>query len=94
MKPATRCEQIKPFIVMDVMERIHQMEAAGIDVVHMEIGEPDFDVPECVNRATREALECHATSYTHSLGISGCGKPLRNTIKPPTALQWIRVRFW
>jgi aspartate/methionine/tyrosine aminotransferase len=68
MKPATRCEQIKPFIVMDVMEKIHQMEAAGIDVVHMEIGEPDFDVPECVNRATRAALDCHATSYTHSLG--------------------------
>jgi aspartate/methionine/tyrosine aminotransferase len=68
MKPATRCEQIKPFIVMDVMEKIHQMEAVGIDVVHMEIGEPDFDVPECVNRATRAALDCHATSYTHSLG--------------------------
>jgi aspartate/methionine/tyrosine aminotransferase len=68
MKPATRCEQIKPFIVMDVMEKIHQMEAAGIDVIHMEIGEPDFDVPECVNRATRAALDCHATSYTHSLG--------------------------
>ncbi|MDT8378174.1 MAG: pyridoxal phosphate-dependent aminotransferase [Desulfotignum sp.] len=68
MKPATRCEQIKPFIVMDVMEKIHQMEAAGIDVIHMEIGEPDFDVPECVNQATRAALDCHATSYTHSLG--------------------------
>ncbi|MDZ7666031.1 MAG: pyridoxal phosphate-dependent aminotransferase [Desulfotignum sp.] len=68
MKPATRCDQIKPFIVMDVMEKIHQMEAAGIDVIHMEIGEPDFDVPECVNRATRAALDCHATSYTHSLG--------------------------
>jgi (5-formylfuran-3-yl)methyl phosphate transaminase len=68
MKPARRCENITPFIVMDVLEKIHQMEAAGIDVVHMEIGEPDFDVPECVNRATREALDCHATSYTHSLG--------------------------
>jgi (5-formylfuran-3-yl)methyl phosphate transaminase len=68
MKPASRCGQMTPFIVMDVLEKIHQMEAAGIDVVHMEIGEPDFDVPECVNRATREALDCHATSYTHSLG--------------------------
>ncbi len=68
MKPARRCDQMTPFIVMDVLEKIHQMEAAGIDVVHMEIGEPDFDVPECVKRATREALDSHATSYTHSLG--------------------------
>jgi (5-formylfuran-3-yl)methyl phosphate transaminase len=68
MKPARRCETITPFIVMEVLEKIHQMEAQGIDVVHMEIGEPDFDVPECVNRASREALDRHATSYTHSLG--------------------------
>ncbi len=68
MKPARRCENITPFIVMDVLEKIHQMEAAGIDVIHMEIGEPDFDVPECVNQAARAALDCHATSYTHSLG--------------------------
>jgi (5-formylfuran-3-yl)methyl phosphate transaminase len=68
MKPAHRCDNITPFIVMDVLEKIHQMEATGIDVIHMEIGEPDFDVPECVNQAVRAALDCHATSYTHSLG--------------------------
>ncbi|HKJ99016.1 MAG TPA: pyridoxal phosphate-dependent aminotransferase [Desulfotignum sp.] len=68
MKPARRCDNITPFIVMDVLEKIHQMEAAGIDVIHMEIGEPDFDVPECVNQATRDALNCNATCYTHSLG--------------------------
>ncbi len=68
MKPARRCEKITPFIVMDVLEKIHQMESAGIDVIHMEIGEPDFDVPECVNQATRDALNCNATCYTHSLG--------------------------
>jgi len=50
MKPAVRCEKITPFIVMDILEKIHKMEARGIDVVHMEIGEPDFNVPECVNR--------------------------------------------
>ncbi len=68
MKPARRCENITPFIVMDVLEKIHQMEAAGIDVIHMEIGEPDFDVPACVNQATLDALNCNATCYTHSLG--------------------------
>ncbi len=52
---------------MDVMEKIHQMEAAGIDVVHMEIGEPDFDVPEC-EPGDPGGPDCHATSYTHSLG--------------------------
>ncbi len=68
MKPAKRCEQITPFIVMDILEKIHRMEAEGIDVVHMEIGEPDFPVPKCVDQASMEALTRNETSYTHSLG--------------------------
>ncbi|EIM62688.1 pyridoxal phosphate-dependent aminotransferase [Desulfobacter postgatei] len=68
MSVAKRCEQIKPFIVMDVMEKIHEMEARGIDVIHMEIGEPDFNVPECVNRVCIEALKQNETGYTNSLG--------------------------
>ncbi len=68
MKPADRCGNITPFMVMEVLEKIQKMEAQGIDVVHMEIGEPDFDVPECVNQASIEAIKRGETHYTHSLG--------------------------
>lgn len=68
MNPAKRCEKITPFIVMDILEKIQKMEARGINVIHMEIGEPDFHVPECVSRVTLEALSQNETSYTHSLG--------------------------
>ncbi len=67
-KIATRTKEITPFIVMEIMEKIYEMEDAGIDVVHMEIGEPDFHPPECVNRAVAEAFRNNDTSYTHSLG--------------------------
>ena len=68
MKPAARCDQIKPFIVMEILEKIHQMEEEGIDVIHMMIGEPDFNVPECVNNQCMAAFADHQTHYTHSLG--------------------------
>lgn len=68
MTIARRCENITPFIVMDILEKIHKMEAQGIEVVHMEIGEPDFSVPECVNRVSMEAFARNETCYTHSLG--------------------------
>lgn len=68
MVPAKRTEEITPFIVMEVLEKIHEMEAVGINVVHLEIGEPDFEIPECVKTATMEGLECNETCYTHSLG--------------------------
>jgi len=90
MKPAVRCENITPFIVMEIMEKIHKMEKSGIDVIHMEIGEPDFNVPECVNQATVDALSANATHYTHSLGdirlreaISQYHKTTYNTIIDP-----------
>ncbi|MCF6249469.1 MAG: pyridoxal phosphate-dependent aminotransferase [Desulfobacula sp.] len=67
-KPAQRCDQITPFIVMEILEKIHKMEADGIDVIHMEIGEPDFNVPECVNKVSIEAFCDNQTHYTHSLG--------------------------
>jgi len=68
MTAATRCEKITPFIVMDILEKIQKMEAQGIDVIHMEIGEPDFNVPECVSRVSQEAFCRNETCYTNSLG--------------------------
>ncbi len=68
MEPANRCRHITPFIVMEILEKIHKMEASGIDVIHMEIGEPDFNVPECVNKVGIEAFQDNQTHYTHSLG--------------------------
>jgi aspartate/methionine/tyrosine aminotransferase len=65
---AKRAEEMTPFLVMDVLERAHAMEHEGIDVIHLEVGEPDFDTPQCVKDASSKALEEGHTHYTHSLG--------------------------
>jgi aspartate/methionine/tyrosine aminotransferase len=64
-----RTEEITSFIAMDVLERARAMEHDGIDVIHLEVGEPDFDTPQCVKDAVCRALEEGHTHYTHSLGI-------------------------
>ncbi len=61
-------DKMSPFIVMEVLERANELQRQGIDVIHLEVGEPDFDVPQCVNDATVGALEKSQTHYTHSLG--------------------------
>lgn len=73
---ARRAELLKPFIAMDVMERAHEIESGGADVIHLEIGEPDFDTPACVVEAAVEALRQGKTHYTDSLGIP----PLREAV--------------
>ena len=44
-------EQMTSFIVMDVLERANELQKQGIDIIHLEVGEPDFDVPACVAEA-------------------------------------------
>jgi Aspartate/tyrosine/aromatic aminotransferase len=61
-------EQMTPFIVMEVLERASELEKQGIPIIHMEVGEPDFDVPQCVAEAAEKAQQNGKTHYTHSLG--------------------------
>lgn len=65
-----RVQQIKPFIVMDVLEKAQEMERAGESIIHLEIGEPDFDTPEAIKTAAIDALQRGETRYTHSLGTA------------------------
>lgn len=64
-----RAKDIPSFIVMDILERAQEMERSGADVIHLEIGEPDFDTPEVVKEAGRRAITDGHTHYTHSQGI-------------------------
>jgi len=64
-----RASEIPPFIVMDVLERAHELEREGKDIIHMEVGEPDFDTPQCINEACFRAIREGKTHYTHSLGL-------------------------
>ncbi len=76
MSTADRMTDFTSFIVMDVMEAAFELERKGIDVVHLEVGEPNFPLPPPVDAAIRKALADGETHYTHSMGI----RPLREAI--------------
>ena len=71
-----RAKEMKSFIVMDVLERAQEMERSGRSVIHLEVGEPDFDTPEPIEEACLRAIKEGETHYTHSLGLV----PLREAI--------------
>ena len=68
LKLPKRIRDIQPFLVMDILERAQRLEAAGKSVIHLEVGEPDFDTPAPIVRAAQEALENGKTHYTTALG--------------------------
>ncbi len=64
-----KAKKIPPFIVMDVLEKAKAMERKGENIIHLEIGEPDFDTPDVIKEAGYEAMRAGKTCYTHSLGL-------------------------
>jgi (5-formylfuran-3-yl)methyl phosphate transaminase len=64
-----KCACLKPFYVMEILEKANELQQRGMEIIHLEIGEPDFDTPECVKQAARQALDRGETHYTHSMGI-------------------------
>ncbi|MFQ6071320.1 MAG: pyridoxal phosphate-dependent aminotransferase [Methanosarcinales archaeon] len=64
-----KAKQIPPFLVMEVLEKAQSMQYAGKDIIHLEIGEPDFDTPQHIKEAAYTALKQGKTKYTHSLGL-------------------------
>jgi aspartate/methionine/tyrosine aminotransferase len=66
---SSRMKKIRPFYVMELLARAKELEASGRSIIHMEVGEPDFDTPEPVIAAGKRALDEGHTHYTPATGI-------------------------
>ena len=69
MQIANRMEMITPFYVMELLRRAKQLEAEGRDIIHMEIGEPDFATPEPITNAGLAYIKAGHVKYTPAAGL-------------------------
>src|SRR5690348_18303206 len=68
LKLARRMQRLGTETAFEVLVRARALEAAGKDIVHLEIGEPDFDTPKNVIDAGIQALKTGWTHYGPSAG--------------------------
>ena len=69
IRPSARAAAIEPFRAMQVLARAKRLEAQGRDIVHLEVGEPDFATPAPIGEAGRRALAAGMTHYTPATGL-------------------------
>jgi aspartate/methionine/tyrosine aminotransferase len=81
---AARAAGIEPFRVMAILARAKALEDAGRDIIHLEIGEPDFATPAPIIEAGIAALRDRRTHYTGALGLPA----LRDAISGFYAARW------
>ncbi|RUR52093.1 aminotransferase class I/II-fold pyridoxal phosphate-dependent enzyme [Vreelandella populi] len=65
----SRVSHVAPFRVMHLLEMAQAREAAGHDVIHLEVGEPDFATAEPIITAGQQALASGKTRYTPAAGL-------------------------
>ncbi len=83
-RAASRMAGIAPFHVMAILAQAQALEAAGHDIIHLEIGEPDFATPAPIVEAGIAALRAGHTHYTGALGLPA----LREAIAEFYATRW------
>ena len=66
---AARMHDIQPFHVMELLRRAHELEAQGRDIIHMEVGEPDFPTPQPVIEAALRFTHGGRVAYTPAMGL-------------------------
>lgn len=73
-----RAQDIKPFQVMDILSQGKVLQAQGRDIIHLEIGEPDFLTPQPIIDAAMASLKKGDTFYTPSLGLMALREKIAN----------------
>jgi aspartate/methionine/tyrosine aminotransferase len=68
LRLARRMNDIAPFYVMELLARAHELEAAGRNIIHLEVGEPDFATPQPIVDAGMAALQGRLP-YTQAVGL-------------------------
>src|SRR5213075_2469303 len=66
---AARMAHIEAFEVMEIQTLARECEARDMDVIHLEIGEPDFRTPQPIVDAAKRALDEKRMYYTSALGL-------------------------
>lgn len=76
MNLADRMSRLGTETAFEILAKAKALEAQGREIIHLEIGEPDFDTPEHIKAAGIKALQAGETGYTASAGVPA----LRDTI--------------
>ncbi len=88
MRLSKRIARIEPSATLSISAQAKRMKAEGIDVIGFGAGEPDFDTPEHIKEAVKQALDEGFTKYTPASGIKELKEAIRQKFKRDNNLEY------
>lgn len=87
-KQARRLDQLRPSGTRVIMAKCMDLARQGIHVTQLTIGQPDFDTPEYIVEACKEALDAGKTRYTDGSGILELRQAICDKLKRENHLHY------
>ena len=94
MNFADRMSRLGTESAFEVLARARALERQGKEIIHLEIGEPDFDTPAHIRDAGKRALDDGATHYGPAAGCPSCARPSPRTWADARHRRSRRTRSW
>jgi len=83
-----RVRKVKPSATIAISSKAMEMRSAGIDVISMSAGEPDFDTPQYIKDAAKAAIDSGLTKYTQVDGVPDLKEAIINKFKNDNELVY------
>ena len=89
MRISQRCQRVTGSLTLAIDAKAKEMKQKGIDVVGFGAGEPDFDTPEHIRKAAKDALDLGKTRYTPAAGMPELRQAICNKLKRDNGLDYV-----
>ncbi|MCH7504440.1 pyridoxal phosphate-dependent aminotransferase [PVC group bacterium] len=88
MRLSRRVKDLKPSITLEITAKAKKMRSEGIDIISLSAGEPDFNTPDLVKEAAKQAIDDNFTRYTPAAGILELRKGVAEKLKRDNDLEY------
>ncbi len=83
-----RLNRLAPSATLAMSQKSSELQAQGVDVINMSVGEPDFPTPDHIKQAAKKAIEENYTSYTPVPGYPSLKKAIVEKLKRENGLTY------
>lgn len=87
-KPAEKMENLPFSGIRKILERANELQSQGNDIIHMEVGRPDFDTPEVIKEAAYESIRKGNVFYTSNYGTPALRKAVAEKLNRENGIPY------
>ncbi len=85
---AERIKNLSASATLEMSRKSKELEAQGKNIINLSIGEPDFNTPECIKEAAKDAIDANCTHYTAVSGLMELRKAISEKFKKENGIDY------